>query len=505
MSERSTARKSTTITTEKLLALWGLTAAAAYLGFGPFLDQRAEGIDIALISKVGPAVAVALALLALAATVAWARQPIARPATASGEQRIGRRGFLRGGAVALGGLGASAGAIAVALRGWLTVTVPAVVRPQVVETDPTPRDEWRGARIAAFRRLGRTDFRVSDIALGCGALEMTGKSEDIARAAIERGVNYFDTSPDYSASGSELALGKAMEGHRDDMFVATKFCTPDGHLPAGSSVSAYMEAVEASLRRLQTDYVDLVHIHSCDKVERLMDPNVHEAFDRLREQGKARFLGVSTHTPDLETIADTAIDSGRFDVMMLAYHHGAWPGLAKIIDRAAERDIGVVAMKTLKGAKHTGVEGFRGEGDAYSQAAFKWVLSNPSVSCLVVSFFEHQHVDEYLYASGQSLTQRDVALLDRYDRLTGSEYCRPHCGDCLDHCPEGLPINDILRYRMYFEDYGREKYAMQAYAELHSNASACLGCSAPCAGTCPHDLAIRERMLGAHARLSMTA
>ena len=93
--------------------------------------------------------------------------------------------------------------------------------------------------------------------------------------------------------------------------------------------------------------------------------------------------------------------------MMLAYHHGLWPSLAEIIERARrEQDMGVVAMKTLKGAKHNGLVGFREEAGAYSQAALKWVLSNPDVSCAVISFFQLQHVDEYLFASGQQPTRR---------------------------------------------------------------------------------------------------
>ena len=119
-----------------------------------------------------------------------------------------------------------------------------------------------------------------------------------------------------------------------------------------------------------------------------MDPNVHEAFDRLKEQGKVRFLGVSTHTPDLELVADAAIDSDRFDVMMLAYHFGAWPRLARIIDRAAERDIGIVAMKTLRGSMHHFLDWTPDERDSFTQASFKWVLDNPSVSCLVISLWE---------------------------------------------------------------------------------------------------------------------
>ena len=235
-------------------------------------------------------------------------------------------------------------------------------------------------------------------------------------------------APDYSGSGSELALGKAMKGHRDKMFLATKFCTPNGHLPHDASPEHHIEAVEASLERLQTDYVDLIHIHSCDSLERLLAPNVHEAFVKLREQGKARFLGFSTHTPNLEQVASAAIDDGRFDVMMLAYHHGIWPKLGEVIHRAAtEQDMGIVAMKTLKGAKHRGLADFGDYADSYAQAALKWVHANPDVSCAVISMFELQHVDEYLYASGQKMTERDLAILgesfNAHQRVSDTNSC----------------------------------------------------------------------------------
>jgi hypothetical protein len=245
-------------------------------------------------------------------------------------------------------------------------------------------------------------------------------------------------------------------------------------------------------------------VHSCDEVARLLDPNMHEAFDRLREQGKARFLGFSSHTPNLVQVAEAAIESGRFDVMMVAYHHGIWPTLPAVIERARrERDMGVVAMKTLKGARHRGLESFQAHADAYSQAALKWSLSNPGVSCAVISFFEFQHVDEYLRASGQRLTETDVALLEEYDRQIAGSYCAPHCGACLDHCPEQLAIHDVLRYRMYFEDYGNEKEALRLYGALAKNASVCASCSAPCLGSCPVGIPIQGRMRGAHELLSL--
>ncbi|MCA9510422.1 MAG: aldo/keto reductase, partial [Myxococcales bacterium] len=414
-----------------------------------------------------------------------------------------RRRFLFGGLAMAGGVAGVGAGVLSRIAPWYTVTLSNIVNPKVETTNPSPRPEWAASRVRAYRRLGRTGFEVSDVSLGSGRIAGSTNGEAIARAAIERGVNYFDTSPDYSEAGSELVLGRAIQGRRDRMFLATKFCTPTGHLGAQASVGEYVRVVEDSLRRLQTDYVDLVHIHSCDSVERLMAENAHEAFDRLREQGKARFLGFSSHTPNLVDVADRAIESGRFDVMMLAYHHGAWPHLADVIARAARADVGVVAMKTLKGARHKGMEAFRGETDAYSQAAFKWVLSNPDVACLVVSFFELQHVDEYLYASGRALEEHDVALLERYDREIAGVHCYAHCGDCLDACPLDVPIADVLRHRMYFEDYGTQKLAMQEYARLERDASVCVGCAAPCAGACPHGLPLQERLVDAHRMLTL--
>ncbi len=261
----------------------------------------------------------------------------------------------------------------------------------------------------------------------------------------------------------------------------------------------------ASLRRLSSDRVDLIHLHGCDSTERLMDPNVHEAFDRLREQGKVRFLGFSSHTPDLVKVANRAIESKRFDVMMLAYHHGIFPELADVIARGREQaDMGIVAMKTLKGAKHRGLTEFEPYADAYSQAALKWVLGNPQVSCAIISFSELQHVDEYLYASGKrGLEAAEHALLERYDRLIAGTHCKPHCGACLDSCPEKLPIHDVLRHRMYFEDYGWEKEAMRRYAQFEIQASVCAGCSAPCVGACPQGIDIPKRTSEAHRLLTL--
>ena len=506
---------------------------ALVLGFavvGRLLDQSLIGLDSSaflagepiqslvtsfapgISNAVGGAVLAVLLLLAIATLgFFWMRSAV-RARAASVDP--GRRRFLTG---AGSGVGVAVGSIAVgggvgAARAFYGVGQPgdgwSNVGGQIMDrnlpfTHPEWKDSWKTSRIESYRRFGRTEWNVSDIVLGTGRIEGEN-GEAIAREALDRGVNYFDTSPDYSGAGSENAMGKVIQGQRDKLFIATKFCTPVGHLPTGTSVSHYKEAVEGSLKRLGTDYVDLCHVHSVDSVDRLMDPNVHEAFDRLKQEGKVRFMGFSTHTPNLETVANAAIDSGRFDVMMLAYHHGIWPQIPQIMARARkEQDMGVVAMKTLKGAKHRGLLDFGPYAETYTQAALRWSLANEDVSCAVISFFEPQHVDEYLAASGKPLTPDQLAVLEEYDRQIAGTYCGPHCGACLSACPEELAIHDILRHRMYFEDYGWEKEGIRLYGQLDNKASACAGCDAPCMGSCPVGIHIPERLTRAHELLTV--
>ena len=482
---------------------WLIALALGYSAIGGWLGQAIEGQDLSLLPVVPLLLSVLWVAACVAITISWARglAPASDETPEAAHSKPGRRRFLVGGAAIFGGLAGTLAAVLGRNSGWLSVTGPAL-SPQTPVRADNAEAAWKGARVRDYRRLGRTNFEVSDISLGSSKIK--GElGERVARAAIERGVNYFDTAPDYAEAGSEMALGKAIQGQRDKMFLATKFCTPGGNLPAGTSVAHYMAAIDESLARLRTDYVDLVHIHSCDSLDRLLDENAHEAFDRLKEAGKVRFLGFSSHTPNLPVVADAAIDSKRFDVMMLAYHHGAWPRLGDIIDRAHEHDVGVVAMKTLKGAYHRGLLDDRAESDSYTQAAFKWVLENPKVSCLVISFRDMANVDEYLYASGQSLAPSDQAILRKYDERIAGVHCYPHCGDCLSACPEGLRIDDVLRYRMYFENYGEEKEAMRLYGSLEKQADVCLDCSAPCSGSCPVGLAIQERTVGAHRLLAI--
>jgi uncharacterized protein len=399
-----------------------------------------------------------------------------------------RRRVLTGAA----GLAAGAGVGAAVYSAWRNSTYLFLLHEAPTHADRID-PVWKGSRVQKYRPLGATGIEMSDVSFGGGGI---GNPEVVA-LAVERGINYFDTSPDYSRTGSEQVIGQALKPHRQKVFIASKFCTAEGHLPKDTPVPTIIASVEASLRRLQTDYLDVAIIHECNDLARLMAPTFHEAFDRLREQGKVRFLGVSSHTPNLEQVMRHAVDSGRFQMLLVAYNFKNWPDLTNIFRDAKSRGIGVVAMKTLKGARGTVLKDFAGGKQAFSQAAFKWVLSNPDVSGLVVSIQDFQQIDEYLYASGQPLTGPDLARLEEYDRRIAHEYCRPGCGQCLDSCPNGVPVDDVFRFAMYHEDYGWQRHAREQYARLAAdrNASRCAGCPAPCEAACPFQIAIREKLV----------
>src|SRR6266403_1366568 len=107
---------------------------------------------------------------------------------------------------------------------------------------------WRDATVRSYRPLGKTGIYMSDISFGGAGIS----DPDVVARAVDRGINYFDTSPDYSQTGSEQVIGKARKAHRDKVYVASKFCTATGHLPKDTPVAEVIKAVEGGLERLQT-------------------------------------------------------------------------------------------------------------------------------------------------------------------------------------------------------------------------------------------------------------
>jgi aryl-alcohol dehydrogenase-like predicted oxidoreductase len=146
-----------------------------------------------------------------------------------------------------------------------------------------------------YRRLGDSGLKVSEIGLGCNNFGMRIDQQAtcaVVDAAIEHGVTFFDTADVYGGRGkSEEMLGNALQGKRHQVVLATKFASPMGEGKEGGSRRYIMEAVEASLKRLQTDHIDLYQMHRPDP-----DTPIEEtlsALDDLVTQGKVRYIGNS--------------------------------------------------------------------------------------------------------------------------------------------------------------------------------------------------------------------
>ena len=368
--------------------------------------------------------------------------------------------------------------------------------------------------VKAYHRLGRTELKISDISFGSSRLR-TGQ-EYLVEHALERGINYFDTAEGYTGTQSETVIGNALHGVRDKVVIASKMF-------AGSSTSEaeMMTDLEGSLRRLQTDYIDIYFNHAVNSIDRLKNPEWHTFIDKAKQQGKIRFTGMSGHAGRLIDCLDYALDEDMFDALLVSYNFGQdpafyeritrsfdmvarHPDLPRVLKKAKAKDVGVVTMKTLMGARLNDMRPFEANGATFSQAAFRWVLSNEDVDALVISMTETALIDEYLGASGaNAVASTDIDLLKRYAHMQGATYCRHACNDCEGACPFGVPIADVLRTRMYATDYQDVGFARAEYAMLETNADACLSCSGtPCQGACTHDIAIHELCAPTHRMLA---
>lgn len=362
------------------------------------------------------------------------------------------------------------------------------------------------SRVESYRQLGRTDIRMSDISCGTSRLP----SASLVLRAIDRGITYFDTAPDYGRSEEHIGEALTRFKQRDKIYIASKFCNGVGHLQARADKDDYKAAVEGSLKRLNTDYLDVAFVHAIGESrdydrerERLFDEDMLAAADELKQAGKIRYLAVSSHGPyNMERLMTDAVKSGHFDLIMPAFNFMKFPKVPEVLKEAAARGVGVVAMKTLAGARAMDMDK-NTDGAVFEHAAFKWVLQHPEVGGLVVTMKRVRDIDFYLQASGQAFSAADRRALDRYAALFGNDYCRTGCSDCEQTCPAQVPIASILRYQMYFEQYEEEKRAMQAYAGLDRNARVCAGCGVEsCVAGCPHGLPVALKLRAAHGTLS---
>ena len=362
--------------------------------------------------------------------------------------------------------------------------------------------------------LGRTGMRISDISFGSSQLRRG--EEHLVNHAFERGINYFDTADSYTGVISETVIGKALQGKRDKVFIATKTRSR-----AHSDASFIMQSLEDSLRKLKTDYVDIFFNHAVNDLDRLRNPEWLEFSEIAKQQGKIRFTGMSGHAGNLTECVDYAVENEMFDVFLLSQNFGQdpafyeqftrsfdlvakQPDLPAAMARAKAKNIGIIGMKVLRGARLNDMRPFEKGGNTYAQAAFKWTLSTDYVDAAIVSMKSIALIDEFLgTARSRLVTKSDFELLEQYARMTDLTYCRHACNDCESACPLQVPIADVLRTRMYAVDYNNLEFAKAEYRQLGDGASACLSCDGkPCQGACTHGISIARYCGPTHVMLS---
>jgi aryl-alcohol dehydrogenase-like predicted oxidoreductase len=307
------------------------------------------------------------------------------------------------------------------------------------------------------RRLGDSDLEVSEISLGSWLTYSGGvgreQTEACTEAAFEAGINFFDTSNVYGTGAAEEAWGEILSRHpRESYILATKVYFPMSRTDRGLSAEQIHKQIDASLARLQTDYVDLYQCHRFDTetpIEETM-----EALTEVVEQGKARYLGFSEWTPeqiraglDVPGAAKLVSSQPQYNVIWrapeaevfeLCREYGisqiVWSPLAQGVltgkyspgdpppadSRAADSEMNVSIERYMNDEVLEAVQRLRpiaeGAGLTMVQLALAWVLRRPELASAIIGASRPEQVYDNAAASGVELSQ-DV--LDAIDEALG--------------------------------------------------------------------------------------
>ncbi len=302
-----------------------------------------------------------------------------------------------------------------------------------------------GGERMKYRQLGQTDLQVSEVSFGTWAIGGAwGKTNDkealnSLQYAIRAGVNFFDTADVYGDGHSEELLAKATKGMEDKIHIATKFCRAgDIYDSANYSEETVRAYCEASLRRLERDQIDLFQIH-CPPMEILKDGQVFEVLDKLKDEGKIRYYGVSVETVEEGLLC---LKYPGVSTLQVIFNIFRQKPLEELFPKAYEQGVGILTRVPLASGLLTGKfkknasfedddhRNFNRNGEAFNvgetfaglefekgvelsdeiswiardresmtTAALKWILEHKEVSCVIPGFKNIQQVEQNLKAT----------------------------------------------------------------------------------------------------------
>jgi predicted aldo/keto reductase-like oxidoreductase len=342
------------------------------------------------------------------------------------------------------------------------------------------------------RTLGRTGIKLPVISMGV----MNANNPDLVRAALDRGIVHLDTAWGYQRGQNEVMIGEVIKGRpRDSYVIATKIYEPrdrgTGLFLADAKPETFIEKFQTSLQRLQLEYVDILYLHSISNPESVTFAPYLEAMLKLKEQGKVRHLGTSTHQNEPAVIRRTA-DCGHYDVVLTAYNfkqqHRA--EVESAMAYAAGKGLGIVGMKAVAGlVKDDKADRSR----INAKAAIKWAMQNEHVHTNIPGFTTFEQLEEDLaIMEDLTLTPQELQDIEAAKVLAGV-FCQ-QCQVCVPQCRHHIDVPALMRSYMYARGYHNFDASQSTLEQIDPSRLQCQNCST-CLVSCAMGFDVRERAL----------
>lgn len=302
------------------------------------------------------------------------------------------------------------------------------------------------------------------------------------RHALDMGMNYIDTARGYF--DAENVIGKAIEGRRDQVIIASK-----SYLRSGTLAYRDLESSLATLGVKKLDMYQVHHVQYQSELEQVLAPGgAVDALETARREGLIDHIGITSHHT---RVLARAVDTGRFDTVMFPLSPIERDGYAEICAAAKRHDVGMISMKALSSGRLTSVE----------EAIHFNLAHDISICVLGCTTLEHVERDVAAAESFHRLSAEERARLGSVEMCLQDNFCR-RCRLCEPMCPMKIPIADVFRC----EDYLilNATYARNEYRALEKHVPDCVGCG-ECEIICPYKIAVTQDMQRAHARLTRGA
>ncbi len=342
--------------------------------------------------------------------------------------------------------------------------------------------ETEKAGTPQFRTLGKTGLKVTAVSMGV----MNCTDPAVLRRASDLGINFFDTAHGYMGGRNEEMVGKVFRGKRDKVVIQTKI-----HVHGKEKENR--QSVETSLRRLQTDHVDVLLAHSLTKPDEVSNPMITEFLQAMKKEGKARFTGFSSHS-QMAALLREAAKANVHDVALVSYNFTHSDDLKEAVALASKSGIGIVAMKTQAGGYKRKDMG----GLSPHQAALKYVLMDQHVSAAIPGVTTIEQVEQCAAVMGTALSEKDFDTLRQYQAHLEGRICTM-CGGCIGECPHGVAHGDLLRAIMYHDGYKDDRLAAEVVhtGDALQKIKQCCECSS-CAVACTRGINIQAQIKAVH-------